>query len=382
MGNRGQANSRALPRRALHGATKSLPAKWNLATRGITVNAVAPGIIVSPMSADAFPQDAIKQLVPMKRAGRPEEVANLVRFLASDEASYISGQIISVKRGNGVINQAGAQIADKICPRIVADDWCNDDITALIPAYNEVRTIRDLVERTLRQIRHVIVVDDGSTDGTAHALDGLDITLLQHATNQGKARSLWDGMQEARKRKITGIITLDGDGQHLPEDIPRLLQRFRQTPNMIVIGSRLHEKANIPRARYNANRFANFWIAWAAGYPIIDSQSGFRIYPANLLDRVEVAHKRSSCFVFESEILTEAGRLGITSVPIAISAIYMPNARAQPFPTRGRYRTHRPHAGVEIDIARFLFAGLAAQLAEEVNETPALRRWLHLLPWR
>jgi len=206
-----------------------------------------------------------------------------------------------------------------------------DDFTVVIPAYNESHTIRDLVERTLLQIKHVIVVDDGSTDGTADALKGLDITLLRHPVNEGKASSLWDGMQEARKRAIQGIVTLDGDGQHLPEDIPRLLQYFKQTPDTIVIGSRLHEKANIPRARYNANRFANFWIAWAAGYPIIDSQSGFRIYPADLLDKVRVAHHRSSGFVFESEILIEAGRQGITSLPIPISAIYMPQARASHF---------------------------------------------------
>jgi glycosyltransferase involved in cell wall biosynthesis len=208
---------------------------------------------------------------------------------------------------------------------------CNDDITVVIPAYNEVRTIRDLVERTLMQVKHVIVVDDGSSDGTAHPLVGLAITLIKHDNNQGKAASLWDGMREANKRQITAIVTLDGDGQHLPEDIPRLVQYFRQVPNRIVIGSRLHEKANIPRARYNANRFANFWVSWAAGYPICDSQSGFRVYPADLLDKVSVAHHRSSGFVFESEILIEAGRLGITSAPISISAIYLPQARASHF---------------------------------------------------
>lgn len=93
MGNRGQSNY-AAAKAGLNGATKSLAIE--LATRGITVNAVAPGIIASPMSAEVFSPDAIKQLVPMRRAGRPEEVASLVRFLASDEASYISGQIISV----------------------------------------------------------------------------------------------------------------------------------------------------------------------------------------------------------------------------------------------------------------------------------------------
>jgi glycosyltransferase involved in cell wall biosynthesis len=212
-----------------------------------------------------------------------------------------------------------------------ASEQDNNDIAAIIPAYNEAATIRDVVERTRQQLRHVIVVDDGSSDQTAQALQGLDITLLHHANNEGKASSLWDGMQEAKKLGVSAFVTLDGDGQHLPEDIPRLLQRYRQAPNGIVIGSRLHEKQNIPRARYNANRFANFWIAWAAGYRIIDSQSGFRVYPANLLDSVKVAHHRASCFVFESEILIEAGRRGIQSSPVAISAIYQPHARASHF---------------------------------------------------
>ena len=92
-GNRGQTNY-AAAKAGLHGATKSLALE--LASRGITVNAVAPGIISSPMSADAFSKEAIEKLVPMKRAGTPEEVANLVSFLASERAAYISGQIISI----------------------------------------------------------------------------------------------------------------------------------------------------------------------------------------------------------------------------------------------------------------------------------------------
>ena len=95
-GNRGQVNYSAA-KGALHSATKSLALE--VASRGITVNAVAPGIITTPMSHDSFDASAIAQLVPMKRAGRPEEVADLVSFLASERAAYISGQIISINGG-------------------------------------------------------------------------------------------------------------------------------------------------------------------------------------------------------------------------------------------------------------------------------------------
>jgi len=92
-GNRGQANY-AAAKAGLHGATKSLALE--VASRGITVNCVAPGIIVSPMIETAFPKETINSMVPMKRAGKPEEVADLVAFLASDRSAYISGQIISI----------------------------------------------------------------------------------------------------------------------------------------------------------------------------------------------------------------------------------------------------------------------------------------------
>ncbi len=92
-GNRGQTNY-AAAKAGLHGATKSLALE--LASRGITVNAVAPGIIASPMSDGVFTRDAIEKLVPMKRAGTPEEVADLIAFIASERAAYISGQVISI----------------------------------------------------------------------------------------------------------------------------------------------------------------------------------------------------------------------------------------------------------------------------------------------
>jgi 3-oxoacyl-[acyl-carrier protein] reductase len=96
MGNRGQANY-AAAKAGLHGAVKSLALE--AASRGVTVNAVAPGIIASRMTANAFSADDIARMVPMKRAGTPEEVAGVIGFLCSDQASYISGQVISVNGG-------------------------------------------------------------------------------------------------------------------------------------------------------------------------------------------------------------------------------------------------------------------------------------------
>jgi 3-oxoacyl-[acyl-carrier protein] reductase len=96
IGNRGQVNY-AAAKAGLHGATRSL--SLELASRGITVNAVAPGIIVSPATEQVFPQESVETLVPMKRAGTPEEVAALIAFLASDAAAYISGQVISINGG-------------------------------------------------------------------------------------------------------------------------------------------------------------------------------------------------------------------------------------------------------------------------------------------
>jgi 3-oxoacyl-[acyl-carrier protein] reductase len=96
IGNRGQSNY-AAAKAGLHGATKSLALE--LASRGVTVNVVAPGIIASPMTEGLFPADVVESLVPLKRAGTPEEVAALVGFLCSDAASYITGQTLSVNGG-------------------------------------------------------------------------------------------------------------------------------------------------------------------------------------------------------------------------------------------------------------------------------------------
>jgi glycosyltransferase involved in cell wall biosynthesis len=204
-------------------------------------------------------------------------------------------------------------------------------LAVVIPAFNEASTVRDVVSRALRQADRIIVVDDGSDDGTAAALRGLPVTVLRNGVNLGKAASLRRGMLKALMDGASAVVTLDGDGQHEPEDIPRLVAAHARNPQAIIIGARLHEKSRIPRTRYFANRFANFWIAWAAGYPISDSQSGFRLYPSAVLAAIDISNDRSPGFVFESAVLINAARAGFTSEPIDISAIYPEGGRRSHF---------------------------------------------------
>jgi glycosyltransferase involved in cell wall biosynthesis len=201
----------------------------------------------------------------------------------------------------------------------------------VIPAYNEAPTIRDVASRTIGQITNVIVVDDGSTDGTAEALVGLPMAVLRNSTNGGKAASLWRGFQQALAAGASGVVTLDGDGQHAPEDIPRLLAEAALHPDYVIIGARCREQRRAVFWRYVANRVADFWISWAAGGAIADSQSGFRVYPASLLSRVKIKHGKGRSFVFESEILIEAARLGHRTLAVPIEALPRPGARPSYF---------------------------------------------------
>ena len=223
-------------------------------------------------------------------------------------------------------------------------------VAIVIPAYNEARTIRAIAERALRETPLVIVVDDGSTDGTAKALDGLPLELIRHSENQGKAAALWDGFAAALDHDVDCVATLDGDGQHLPEDIGRLVTAAQSHPHSIVVGARLRARRAAPLARRFANRFADFWISWAAGYPIADSQSGERLYPASLLRAVQVRHDRHASFTLESEVLIRGAQLGYASVAVPISTIYAASARPSHF------RPVRDIARITAMVARSLLA--------------------------
>jgi len=193
-------------------------------------------------------------------------------------------------------------------------------VAVVIPALNEALRIRGVVEDALRECPHVIVVDDGSDDGTAERIADLPVTVLRHARRMGKGAALRDGFAEAIRRGFTGIVTMDGDGQHSAGDIPRLLDAASRYPDHIVIGARLRKRAQQPTYRRLANDFADWGVAWGTGYQIADSQSGQRFYPARVVALTDVLGED---FVFEAQILiTAAQQLGTRCVSVPIESRY------------------------------------------------------------
>jgi len=216
-------------------------------------------------------------------------------------------------------------------------------LAVVIPAFNEAATIADIVQRAGRFTDRVIVVNDGSSDATAQRLQNLPVTVLNNPINLGKGNSLLCGARLAIEQGAAAVVTLDGDGQHRPEDISLLLDMAATNPDTIIIAARLHNRHCAPPLRRFANRVADFWISWAAGYRIRDSQSGFRLYPAVLFQHCTTA---SDHFVFESEILIDAAQRGIFSKCVAIDTVYHRNTRNSHYrPARDTWAIIRMVAG-------------------------------------
>jgi hypothetical protein len=225
----------------------------------------------------------------------------------------------------------------------------------LIPAHDERATIGAVVAAARRH-GPVLVIDDGSTDGTGEAAGAAGAEVLRHARRLGKAQALRTGIAAARSRGASHVVTLDGDGQHDPDDIPALLAAAG--PRTIVVGGRLGDTAAVSPERLDAIRVAGFFASWASGLRVQDTQSGFRLYPLALFDAV---HTQCGGFVFETEILLAAAARGwaVREVPVRS----LPRAAS-----RSRFRPVADGVSIGAFVARRAVARFGIEAAAGVAE--------------
>jgi glycosyltransferase involved in cell wall biosynthesis len=189
----------------------------------------------------------------------------------------------------------------------------------VIPVYNHAGTLRDVVTRTLAVCGDVLVVDDGSTDGSVEVLKGLPVRFIRHEKNKGKGVAILTAAHEARRLGMSHIITIDADGQHDPANISRFIPAIRENPLAIVVGKRIFNSKTVPFSSRFGRSFSNFWLRVETGYSLKDTQSGFRAYPVILLEWLKLHEKRYS---FEIEVLVKAAWAWIELKEVDISVHY------------------------------------------------------------
>lgn len=186
---------------------------------------------------------------------------------------------------------------------------------ALIPALNAANLVAPVIRGAAEHVERVCVIDDGSSDGTGDVARAAGAFVLTHDQNRGKGAALKTGFAWALEEGYPAVVTLDADGQHLPSDIPRLIEAFEKSGAALVIGGRSHLFAQMLPRRRMANRFSAWVIGKMARALIHDSQSGFRVYSAQLLRGL---HLRSDGFDLESEVIVLAGNRGLKIVTTPI----------------------------------------------------------------
>jgi glycosyltransferase involved in cell wall biosynthesis len=194
---------------------------------------------------------------------------------------------------------------------------------AVVPVFDEVATVGSVVE-ALRAHCPVIVVDDGSTDGSADTATRAGAAqVLRHACRQGKGAALRTGFGAALRHGAAAVVTLDGDGQHDPADVPRLHAAHRQAPDALILGDRFAPGAGdpIPTLRRMAIRAADRALGAIVPAPLSDSQCGFRIYPGSFLRDVVLREGR---FVLETEAVVHAAQAGYRLISVPIRSVYPP----------------------------------------------------------
>ena len=190
-----------------------------------------------------------------------------------------------------------------------------NDTLLIVPTYNNAGTLEEVLVRCQRQGLPLLVVDDGSTDGTPEILSLLGVKTLTHPVNRGKGRALKTAFQYALTEGYSYAITLDSDGQHFPEDIPALLAQKGE--NTLVVGSRSQKGAD--GGGSFANRFSNFWFTAYTGIRLTDTQTGFRLYPLRDLPSMKVVGNR---YEAELSLLLFSAWKGLRLVPVQVRVNY------------------------------------------------------------
>lgn len=201
-----------------------------------------------------------------------------------------------------------------------------NEVCAVIPTYQNAKTLLKVVADVHRVVDTVFVVDDGSNDGTAALLDKATGNerpekVLTHPKNCGKGAALKTGLTYARQQGFRYAVTVDADGQHRADDIPALLKAVEEEPDALAIGSRGLQHENMPAKSTFANRFSNFWFALQTLQRLPDTQSGLRVYP---LRRLHGMRWMSARYEAELTLLVFSAWAGVKLLPVPVSVYYPP----------------------------------------------------------
>lgn len=193
----------------------------------------------------------------------------------------------------------------------------NKNYCALIPAFMEEKRIRGVVQNTLNFVRTVVVIDDGSSDRTSSEAASSGATVIRHETNLGKGAALNTGFAYAARNGFELLITLDADGQHAPEDIPRFIEAWERTGAPVIVGNRMANPEGMPLIRKLTNFLMSWYLSRQIGQWVPDTQCGFRLYAAAVLPYLATKSPR---YAAESETLLRAAahKAMIGSAPITV----------------------------------------------------------------